>query len=187
MWFQKLSPLGTWLGRNHNSSGHHNNHSPTDTEESRYRGLPWRAFTPLRRVSFLESSRHGASSMVSYLVSCGPCRSTRFPSPGWKISNSTSTSTSASGWVCPPASQQLASIPQQECSSSPSRPSQKSSRLEMLGSTWCFGTHRTTSYAKYSLKSELEPSGQLLKQCKKQKPASRSKKSLEPPRPEELV
>ena len=34
----------------------------------------------------------------------------------------------------------------------PSRPSQKSSRLEKLGSTWCFGTHRTTSYAKYSLK-----------------------------------
>ena len=32
----------------------------------------------------------------------------------------------------PPASQQLASIPQQECSSSPSRPSQKSSRLEKL-------------------------------------------------------
>ena len=39
----------------------------------------------------------------------------------------------------------------------------------------------------YSLKSELEPSGQLLKRCKKQEPASRSKKSLEPPRPEELA
>ena len=77
-------------------------HSPTDTEESRYRGLPWRAFTPLRIASFLESSRHGASSMVSYPVSCGPCRSTRFPSPGLKLSNSTSTSTSAIGWVCPP-------------------------------------------------------------------------------------
>ena len=127
------------------------------------------------------------SSMVSYPVSCGPCRSKRFPSPGLKPSNSTSTSTSASGWVCPPASQQLASIPWQECSSSPSRPSQKSSRLEKLGSTWCFGTRRTTSYAKYSLKSELEPSGQLLKRWKKQKPASRSKKSLEPPRPDELV
>ena len=63
----------------------------------------------------------------------------------------------------PPASQQLASIPQQECSSPPSRPSQKSSRLEKLGSIRCFRTHRTTSYAKYSLKSELEPSGQLLK------------------------
>ena len=87
----------------------------------------------------------------------------------------------------PPASQQLASIPQQECSSSPSRPSQKSSRLEKLGSTWCFGIHQMTSYAKYSLKSELEPSGQLLKRCNKQKPASRSKKPLEPPRPEELA
>ena len=48
----------------------------------------------------------------------------------------------------PPASQQLASILQQECSSSPSRPSQKNSRLEKLGSTWCFGTHPTTSCAK---------------------------------------
>ena len=35
----------------------------------------------------------------------------------------------------PPASQQLASIPQQECSISPSRPSQKNSRFEKLGST----------------------------------------------------
>ena len=69
----------------------------------------------------------------------------------------------------------------------PSYPSQKNSRLEKLGSTWCCGTHRTTSYAKYSLKLELELSGQLLKRCKKQKPASRSKKSLEPPRREELA
>ena len=69
----------------------------------------------------------------------------------------------------------------------PSYPSQKNSRLEKLGSTWCCGTHRTTSYAKYSLKLELELSGQLLKRCKKQKPASRSKKSLEPPRLEELA
>ena len=43
-------------------------HSPTDTEESRYRGLPWRAFTPLRRASFLESSRHGASSILPRLL-----------------------------------------------------------------------------------------------------------------------
>ena len=92
----------------------------------------------------------------------------------------------------PPASQHLASLLQQECSSSPSRPSQNNSRqtnsrLEKIGSTWCFGTHGTTSYAKYSQKSELEPSGQLLKRCKKQKPASRSKRSLKPPRPEELA
>ena len=40
--------------------------------------------------------------MVSYPVACGPYRSMRFPSPGLKLSNSTSTSTSASGWVCPP-------------------------------------------------------------------------------------
>ena len=35
----------------------------------------------------------------------------------------------------PPASKQLVSIPQQECSRSPSLSSQKSSRLEKLGST----------------------------------------------------
>ena len=87
----------------------------------------------------------------------------------------------------PPVSQQLASIPQQECSSCPSHPSQKNSRLEKLGSTWCFRTHQTMSYAKYSLKLELEPNGQLLKWCKKQKPASRSKRSLEPPRLAELA
>ena len=64
--------------------------------------------------------------MVSYPASSGPCRFTRFPSPVWKLSNSTSTSTFAIGWVCPPASQQLASIPQQECSSSPSCPNSDS-------------------------------------------------------------
>ena len=42
-----------------------------------------------------------AQGMVSYPASCGPCRSTRFPSPGLKLSNSTPTSTFASGWVCP--------------------------------------------------------------------------------------
>ena len=50
---------------------------PTDAEEMRYRGLRLVAFTPLRRFSFLESSRHYVSSMVSYPASCGPCRSTR--------------------------------------------------------------------------------------------------------------
>ena len=33
---------------------------------------------------------------------------------------------------------------------------------EKLGFTWCFGTHRMMSYVKYSLKSGLKPSGQLL-------------------------
>ena len=39
--------------------------------------------------------------MVSYPASCDPCSSTRYPSPGLKLSNSTSTNTFASGWVCP--------------------------------------------------------------------------------------
>ena len=43
------------------------------------------------------------------------------------------------------------------------------------------------SYGIYSLKAELEPCGQLLKRCKKLKPTSRAKKSLEPPKPEGLV
>ena len=110
-----------------------------------------------------------------------------FPLPGWNYPTAHQQVPPQVVGCAPPASQQLASIPQQECSSSPSRPSQKSSRLEKLGSTWCFGTHRTTSYAKYNLKSELEPSGQLLKRCKKQKPDSRSKKLLVPPRPEQLA
>ena len=63
------------------------------------------------------------------------------------------------------AYQQLASILQKEFSSPPSHQSQKNSRWERLGSTWFFGTYRMTSYNKYSLKSELEPSGQLLKRC----------------------
>ena len=60
-------------------------HSTTDTEESSNRGLPMRAFAPLRRVSFLKSSKQDASSMVSYAASCGPCRSMRFLSHGLKL------------------------------------------------------------------------------------------------------
>ena len=59
---------------------------------------------------------------------------------------------------------------QQEWPSVPSRPSLKNLRMEKLGSIWNFETHRITSYAKCSLKSELET-----KWCKKQKPAPQFK------------
>ena len=85
-------------------------HSPTDTEESRHRGLPWGDFTQLRGVSFLESSRcFAAWPFAPPLVALADLW--EFSFTAW---NYPAAYQQAPSWVvgCAPVSQQLASIPQ---------------------------------------------------------------------------
>ena len=123
-------------------------HSPTDTGKARNRGLSWRAFTPFRWVSFLEKESIALPVWphTPALLKPETCKSGKFLFNRFRLFSNKSIGISVNGCICPPP---LSTV--DLCNRN--APATENSRLEKLGSRWCFGTHWMTSYCNYSLKS----------------------------------